>query len=195
MKKVMDISSIGLTGVCDYLSTIKFTPVKTKYISNGWSAVSLYGYGNQIHDILKPNVLGTSDLIKNELTKTSLYYHKNIKPIQEILGFLPYRFERIRIMKLKSGSTIRKHTDKVDKDFVNGKIVRFHLPLDDNNEVVYYVWEKGLKKEYRLSTGKVYHLDVRFPHSVKNVSNKDRYNLVFDTFNNNEIKELIKSYG
>ena len=181
---------IELKPTLDFIDGLTFTPVKTKYISNGWSAVSIQGYGNKTDDLLKPNVLG-SKVENDELVKTDLYHNEHLKPIVEIINQIPSDTERIRLMKLSPKTTIRKHTDKVDKDFVKEKIVRIHVPLKSSDDVIYYFWNKRNKSPYQMQVGNYYYLDVRFPHSVENQSNEDRLNLVVDVFINKKVKDLI----
>ena len=126
-----------------------------------------------------------------DLSQTELYSKKAILPIIHLLKNIPSDFERVRLMKLSPGATIKKHTDKVDKDFVNEKIFRFHLPLETNDDVSYFFWEDGIKKEMKMYFGNIYYFDVRLPHSVKNNSDVDRINLVVDVFVNEKIKEMI----
>ena len=158
--KIIDLPfpSIELKSTLDFIDGLTFTPVKTKYISNGWSAISIQGYGNKTDDLLKPNVLG-SKVENDELVKTDLYHNEHLKPIVEIINQIPSNTERIRLMKLSPKTTIRKHTDKVDKDFVKEKIVRIHIPLKSNDDVIYYFWNKGNKSSYTLPTKKYYYLD------------------------------------
>ena len=190
--KILDLKypNSELKSTLDFIDGLTFTPVKTKYISNGWSAVSIQGYGNKTDDLLKPNVLG-SKVENDELVKTDLYHNEHLKPIVEIINQIPSDTERIRLMKLSPKTTIRKHTDKVDKDFVKEKIVRIHIPLKYNDDVIYYFWNKGNKSPYQMRVGNYYYLDVRLPHSVKNQSDEDRINLVVDVFVNEKIKELL----
>ena len=50
-----------LTAAAEFLDNLDFTKVKTKYTKgNDWTAISLYGYGPKITDILKPGVLKSS---------------------------------------------------------------------------------------------------------------------------------------
>ena len=94
-------------------------------------------------------------------------------------------------MKLAPKTEIKRHTDKVDKDFETKKIVRFHLPLDDNNDVSYHLWKGRTHTQHRVSSGNLYYLDVRLPHGVNNPSNRQRINLVIDVFVNMEIKMML----
>ena len=106
---------------------------------------------------------------------------------------IPSTFERVRLMKIKANSEIGKHSDKIDKDFGfdDGNIVRIHVPIRTNEDVVFYLWEGREKTFNHLKTGHFYYVDVRAPHSVINNSNVDRIHLVMDTYVNHEVKELL----
>ena len=180
---------IDLKETIQFISDYRFERIKTKYITDGWSGLSLRGYGKSIHDLLKPNVLGSN--VPTTLTDTILMNGCGFKPIVKVLNQIPSTFERVRFMKLMPKTTIPKHTDKIDKDFVNGKIARFHIPLKNNPNVEYYYWDKGVKKTETLKTANYYYFDVRFPHSVRNNGDEDRINLVVDVFVNKDIENLI----
>ena len=100
----------------EFLNNIEYSPVKTKYNAKGnWDAVSIRGYSDDITNILKPGVL-KSDVKVEPLRWTRLYEEPELLPLKEILSHIPAEFERVRVMRLKAGTTIKKHTDKVDKD-------------------------------------------------------------------------------
>ena len=190
MKPILTLSKQNNDEMLGYLESLDFTKVKTRYVSDGWSALSIQGYGDKKEDILKPGVLG-SKTETTEIIQTELYNQKELKPLKNILEEIPSTFERVRIMKLNAGTTIQKHTDRIDKDFVNGKIVRFHIPLNDNGNVVYFTWNKKERTSHLCKTSIIYYLDVVSHHSVTNKGLTDRYNLVVDVFVNQKIKELL----
>ena len=63
-------------------------------------------------------------------------------------------------MRLKAGTDIKKHTDKVDKEIKAGKIVRLHVLLRTNQHVHFYLWEGKKQNHYNLDVGKYYYVDV-----------------------------------
>ena len=70
-------------------------------------------------------------------------------------------------MRIKLGTDIKKHTDKVDKEGKAGKIVRLHVPLRTFEHVHFYL--KGKKQNhYNLDVGKYCYVDVSKPHAVQN---------------------------
>jgi len=182
-----------LDSVVNYLNDLDYTAVKTKYNAKGnWDAISIKGYSEDIGNILKPGVLKhISDVEDPPLRWTYLYEQNEMSPVKEILSHIPAEFDRVRIMRLKAGTTIKKHTDKVDKEIKNGKLVRIHVPLKTSNDVHFYVWEGKEKYHFNLQAGKYYYIDVSKPHAVDNKANFDRLHLVVDCYNNEEITKLL----
>ena len=104
------------------------------------------------------------------------------------------KFERIRFMKLAAGKSLRKHTDNIDVDIEKKKIVRLHVPIRTNDQVVFTIYENDddeVGKELNLTTGRYYYLDVTKPHAVINNSDIDRYHLVIDCFVNDELNTIL----
>ena len=176
----------------DYLNNLNYSAVKTKYNAKGnWDAISIRGYSDDITNILKPGVL-KSDVEEQPLRWTSLYEQAELLPIKEILVHIPAEFERVRVMRLKAGTKISKHTDKVDKAIKNGDIIRLHVPLKTNEKVTMTLWENKDAQSYNLETGKYYYTDVSKPHAVENLADFDRLHLVIDCFNNPKLENLLK---
>ena len=190
-----------LSGVAEFLDNIDFCKVKTKYTKGkDWTAISLYGYGPNPTDILKPGVLKSSVQIDEKLQWTSLMEATNIQPVYKVLENLPCDFERVRFMKLEAGKIIGRHSDKIDKQigFADGEIVRIHVPIRTNSDVVFSLYESPRSKvayEYNLKTGHYYYTDVTKPHAVRNMSDVDRIHLVVDCYSNDTLRTLISSQG
>ena len=186
-----------LSGAAEFLDNLDFTKVKTKYTKgNDWTAISLYGYGPKITDILKPGVLKSSVKIDEQLQWTNLHEATPLNPVFKILENLPCKYERVRFMKLEAGKVIGKHSDKIDKDlgFDDGQIIRVHVPIRTNDDVVFSLFESPRAKvahEYRLKTGHYYYTDVTRPHAVRNMSDVDRIHLVVDCYANDSLRTLI----
>ena len=175
-----------------FLNNITYSPVKTKYNAKGnWDAISIRGYSDDIGNILKPGVL-KSDVKAEPLRWTRLYEEADLLPIKEILSHIPAEFERVRVMRLKAGTTIKKHTDKVDKEIKNGNIVIIHIPIKTSLNVHFYLWEGKEQYHFNLQTGKYYYTDVSKPHAVHNKADFDRLHLVVDCYNNPKIKDLLE---
>jgi len=182
----------SLDEVVNYLNNLSYSVVKTKYNAKGnWDAISIRGYSDDISNILKPGVL-ESNVEEQPLRWTHLYEQAELLPLKEILLHIPAEFERVRVMRLKAGTRISKHTDKVDKAIKNGDIIRLHVPLKTNSKVTMTLWENKDAKVYNLETGKYYYTDVSKPHAVENSADFDRLHLVIDCFNNPKLKNLLK---
>ena len=186
-----------LSSAAEFLDDLDFTKVKTKYTKgNDWTAISLYGYGSKITDILKPGVLKSSVKIDEKLQWTNLHEATPLNPVFKILENLPCKYERVRFMKLEAGKIIGKHSDKIDKDlgFDDGQIIRIHVPIRTNADVVFSLFESPRAKvahEYNLKTGHYYYTDVTKPHAVRNMSEIDRIHLVVDCYANDSLRTLI----
>ena len=186
-----------LSSAAEFLDDLDFTKVKTKYTKgNDWTAISLYGYGSKITDILKPGVLKSSVSVDEQLQWTSLHEATPLNPVFKILENLPCKYERVRFMKLEAGKVIGKHSDKIDKDlgFDDGQIMRIHVPIRTNDDVVFSLYESPRAKvayEYNLKTGHYYYMDVTKPHAVRNMSEVDRIHLVVDCYVNDSLRTMV----
>ena len=185
-----------LSGVAEFLDNLDFLKVKTKYTKGkDWTALSLHGYGPKTTDILKPGVFKSSVVLEG-LQWTSLKTATPLQPVYKVLDNLPCEFERVRFMKLDAGKVIGKHSDKIDKDlgFDDGDIVRIHIPIRTNENVIFTLYENARDKignEYNLKTGHYYYTDVTKPHAVRNESDVDRIHLVVDCYSNDALRTLI----
>ena len=166
-------------------SNTEFSPVITKFNKQKqWTAISIRGYADDMKQIGKGGVLGTTEL--SNLQNTPLYDELEMN---KILDEIPAEKERVRLMKLEAGTIIAKHTDKVDKDIKTGKIVRLHVPVITHEEVLMTSWLPGGIAEFHMKKGSCWWLDVSQPHKVVNKSDIDRVHLVIDIYNNDVIKE------
>ena len=182
-----------LKDACDFLDMQghNFTLVKTKYNKKGqWDAISLRGYSDDIRNVLKPGVL-KSGTEPAELRDTHLTQVSNLVSLIEILAHIPAKFERVRVLRLKAGTSISKHTDKVDKDIKTGKIVRIHIPIRTSDNIYFYIWKNKKSFVYNLEQGKYYYTDVTKPHAVHNKATFDRLHLVADCYSNDKLEALI----
>jgi len=200
------------TNAIQYLKSNEFVKVKTKY-SKGtdWTALSLKGYSKDPRDILKPNVLqkqnDNSSKTVVETVTTDLVLKSELKSITQIICDLYHKysmtFQRVRLMKLNAHTKIDKHTDKIDKEFLNkdNPLLRLHLPIKTNDKVSFSIWNGKLKESKILETNQLYLVDVTKPHSVVNNSNEDRIHLVIDCFDDYNslvqpnMKEIVKWFN
>jgi hypothetical protein len=137
-----------------------------------------------------------SSVVLEGLQWTSLKTATPLQPVYKVLDSLPCEFERVRFMKLEAGKIIGKHSDKIDKQigFDDGDIVRIHIPIRTNENVIFTLYENARDKignEYNLKTGHYYYTDVTKPHAVRNESDVDRIHLVVDCYSNDALRTLI----
>ena len=186
-----------LSHLASYLDSMNFqllTQIAPYKNNNIWTALSLHGYGSNPSDIYKPGFVKSDIYIGSKLEWTSLANEPVMSPIREIISRLPCQFERIRFMKLAAGKSLRKHNDNIDPDIENKKIVRIHIPIRTNKDVVFTMYENDDDddgEKLNLKTGHFYYLDVTKPHSVSNNSSIDRYHLVVDCYVNEELKAIL----
>lgn len=81
---------------------------------------------------------------------------------------------KVRLMKMRPGSTIGEHRDRFCGE--HDKIMRFHIPIQTSPRVKFQV----SRESYYLEPGKLYRVDVSKLHSVANHGDTDRIHLVFD---------------
>ena len=186
-----------LSNLASYLDSMNFqllTQIAPYKNNNIWTALSLHGYGPNPSDIYKPGFVKSDINIGSKLEWTSLANEPVMSPIREIISRLPCQFERIRFMKLAAGKSLRKHNDNIDQDIESKKIVRIHIPIRTNSEVVFTMYENDEDEngeKLNLKAGHFYYLDVTKPHSVSNNSSIDRYHLVVDCYVNEELKAIL----
>jgi hypothetical protein len=181
-----------LSVAVNYIEGMTLSLVKTKYNDGNWDAISLRGYSKDPENILKPGVLKTS-IVMGDLQDTTLRFVSEMQPLNEIMSKIPAEFQRVRIMRLKAGTKIEKHSDKIDKSigFEDGEIIRIHVPIKTDSAVVFSLYEGKEKKDFYLEVGNYYYADVTRPHEVHNAWHEDRLHLVADCYSNQTMRDLI----
>ena len=182
------VSDEQLQPIVDWCNSNEdFAPVVTKYNKKGqWTAISLRGYGADTKSIGKGGVLGTQT--ENKLQNTELYDELSIG---SILENIPAECERVRLMRLKAGTKIAKHTDKVDADIKTGRIVRLHIPVITNDKIIFRSWLQSGIAEFSMAKGECWWLDVARAHEVENNSDIDRVHLIIDVYNNSQVESMV----
>ena len=93
---------------------------------------------------------------------------------------------RVRLMRLKSGAHIFRHSDPLHE--ISSDLVRFHIPIRTNGDVHFIVNDLRLT----MLPGEVWHIDVRFPHEVHNRGSTHRVHLVLDLIRNRAVDALLR---
>ena len=125
-----------------------------------------------------------------ELQDTEL--RKKFPEVETLLEWVNTPIHRIRFMKLSpGGGTLERHTDQTDSKVgvQNGKLMRFHWPIESNSEVKFYVWDAdGFRNTTYMEVGTCWYLDIRKPHQAINNGVSDRIHLVVDIEANEEVR-------
>ena len=105
--------------------------------------------------------------------------------IAEVLDRFPAERNRVRLMRLRAGGRILRHSDPLHT--IARDLVRLHVPIVTNPEVHFTVNDVRVP----LAVGETWHVDVRFPHEVANLGGTDRVHLVMDLVPTAELSAII----
>jgi quercetin dioxygenase-like cupin family protein len=103
----------------------------------------------------------------------------------EVLDAFPGKRNRVRLMRLKAGARILRHSDPIHT--VSRELTRIHVPVVTSPDIVFLVNDTVIP----LRAGEAWHIDVRFPHQVENRSDRDRVHLVIDLISNAALQSLL----
>lgn len=104
---------------------------------------------------------------------------------QEVLDRFPAERNRVRLMRLRPGGRILRHSDPLHT--IAKDLVRLHVPVVTNPDVRFTVDDRRVP----LAVGETWLVDVRFPHEVANEGAMDRVHLVLDLIPSGELTALI----
>ena len=165
---------------------------------NSWSAISLRGYSPDWAFITKPAEMSKKWKEENKDVEFKLQdteLRKMFPEVEDLLKLLPGKPHRIRFMNLSpDGGELQRHTDQVDPDagVGDGKLMRFHFPIETNKEVIFNQWDWDAKLvEAHMKVGECWYIDVRKPHRAVNGGYDMRTHLVVDIEANDKVRALI----
>ena len=165
---------------------------------NSWSAISLRGYTPDWAFITKPAEMSKKWKEENKDVEFKLQdteLRKMFPEVEDLLKLLPGKPHRIRFMKLSpDGGELQRHTDQVDPDagVGDGKLMRFHFPIETNKEVIFNQWDWDAKLvEAHMKVGECWYIDVRKPHRAINGGTEERTHLVVDIEANDKVRALV----
>ena len=92
----------------------------------------------------------------------------------EVMAAFACDKNRVRLMRLKAGSHILRHSDPLHQ--IDPDLVRIHVPVVTSPAVKFWVNDRLIV----MRPGEAWHVDVRFPHEVHNQGDADRVHLVLD---------------
>ena len=170
-------------------------------VAASWSALSVRGYSSDIRMIEKPDAMNDAWRKKHAadvfaLQDTELRAQlPSIEPLLEMFGE-DAKWDRIRLMRLSpEGGELDRHTDQVDPTLGVGvgDLMRIHIPLKTNPEVIFTVWNQdGQPVQQHMGLGKIWALDVRWPHRAQNNGADERIHLVLDVTVDSGIQDCLK---
>jgi len=165
---------------------------------HSWHAIALRGYGGSL-DIEKPSEMAKGWKAEHpdwrdrtcQWTDAALRFPR----LTNLARTLAPGAERVRLMRLDGGGQLDRHADITDPDAgtADGKLMRLHLPLATNPDVVFGSWElDGRYREAHMPTGSLWYLDTRKPHSARNAGPAARIHLVIDAPATPELRRRLE---
>jgi hypothetical protein len=180
---------------------LSFADHYSKYnVGQAWSALSLRGYSPDVTMIEKPAAMNdawrekhASDVFALQDTELRRQLPA-VEPIIQMFGE-DVMWDRIRLMRLApGGGELQRHTDQVDRTMGVGlgKIMRIHIPLKTNPDVLFTVWNaNGAPVVRHMAYLKVWLLDTRWPHRAVNGGTDERIHLVLDAVTTPALQNML----
>jgi quercetin dioxygenase-like cupin family protein len=103
----------------------------------------------------------------------------------DVLGAFPGKKHRVRLLRLKAGGRIYRHSDPLH--MISNTLTRIHVPIVTSPAVAFLVNATPIP----LQPGEAWTIDVRFPHEVHNRSDRDRVHLVIDLIADEALQKLL----
>ena len=150
------------------------------YYEGDWSAVPLRSIGGRSDHIYSDPV--RRDFASTEVLKRCPYF-------EEVLGAFPCPLLAVRLLRLKSGSRIREHTD-LNLGYEDGEI-RLHVPVHTNPDVEFYL----AGERVILAEGECWYVNTSLPHRVVNGGGADRIHLVIDCVVDEWVRDMFEGPG
>jgi hypothetical protein len=144
------------------------------YHDGNWEAVSLWAPGG---DRAQQRSRGGTFAPTDALLQSPA--------LQQTIEALPGTRNRIRLMRLRPGGEIFRHSDPMSD--IDPTLVRLHIPIVTNPDVDFRVNDQRIV----MSPGELWNIDVRFPHQVRNGGETVRVHLVADLLRSDALDELL----
>jgi len=94
-----------------------------------------------------------------------------------------------RLMRLRAGEEIRRHTD-LELSFEDGW-ARLHIPIQTHPDVIFHINDQPV----HFAAGECWYMNANYPHQVMNNSPVDRVHLVVDCKVNSWLESLFDKAG
>lgn len=105
--------------------------------------------------------------------------------LETVIDAVPGPKNRVRLLRLLPGTRILRHTDPVHQ--ISRDLLRLHVPIVTAPEVRFLVRDRPVV----MRPGELWHLDVRFPHEVRNDADVARVHLVIDVLHTPALGALL----
>lgn len=167
---------------------------------HAWGALSVRGYSPDVTMIAKPSEMNAKWQAAHAddnffLQDTALRAQlPALEPLLKAFGNVDWH--RIRLMRLQpGGGELQRHTDQVDADsgFGVGQLMRIHVPLKTNPQVVFTVWNANDEpQDVHMPAFSAYALDTRWPHRAINGGADERIHLVMDAVATSDLQARLR---
>ncbi len=144
-----------------------------------WTGIALRSASGNTADI---NAVNTHSFQDTPLLAECSYF-------QEILDFLKFEKETVRLLALAPGSVIKEHRDR-GLGYEHG-CFRLHIPILTDDQVTFVVDNTSLHME----AGQCWYANFDLPHSVRHEGNTRRVHLVIDGIRNEWTDRLFEEIG
>ena len=145
-----------------------------------WQALPLRAQADASHPIQQVcSNPGCDDYCDTDYLGRSPYFSAVLERFQcELLS--------VRLMKLKAGSRIKKHTD-LDLALESG-YARLHIPIVTNPGMAFILNDEQVV----MNPGECWYLRLSDPHHINNNGDTDRVHMVLDVVANEWLNDLVK---
>jgi hypothetical protein len=150
----------------------------TGYYEGDWSGVALRSVGGRPAQ-LYPDPTAQGQFADTELLARCPYF-------QEVLATFHCPLQAVRLLRLRSRSSIREHRD-YRLGYEDGEI-RIHIPVVTGPGVTFYLAGETVP----MHEGESWYLNLNLPHRVDNQSDIDRVHLVIDCEVNDWLRSLFE---
>ncbi len=147
----------------------------------GWTALSLRAVDGN------PDTIAVVEMDPGHYADTP--YMRECSYIPEVLATLECQQASARLMSLRAGEEIRRHTD-MDLGFEDG-CVRLHIPIQTSTDVIFHIDDQPI----HFGAGECWYMNANYPHQVSNSGDQDRIHLVIDCVVNDWLSTLFKETG
>jgi len=145
------------------------------YHDGNWEGISLWSPGgDRAEQRSRGAAYGPSDALLQS------------PALQRVIDSLPGKRSRIRLMRLKPGGQIFRHSDPLTD--IDPTLLRLHVPIVTNPDVDFRVNDCRIT----MLPGELWNVDVRFPHEVHNRGTTVRVHLVIDLLRSPALEALMQ---